>query len=190
MIEEFQLVGRELFLAGLNNSHSGNFSIRLGDKLIITRRGSMLGNLTAEDLIEVHLWEEDSSLIYASTEVEVHRSIYRNTPALSIVHAHPPYAVALSFFYDTIEPIDAEGKYFLPRIPVITTKETIGAMEVARILPYWLSKYRIVVLREHGSFAIGDFLEEAFQLTTSLEHSCKILYFNKMFSPFKEVNRK
>ncbi|HEX9976514.1 MAG TPA: hypothetical protein VGA82_04610 [Dehalococcoidales bacterium] len=40
MLEEFQRIGRDLFLSGLASSHGGNMSVRLGDRLIITRRGS------------------------------------------------------------------------------------------------------------------------------------------------------
>jgi len=45
ILSQFQTVGRDLFSQGLVSSHGGNLSIRLGDRLIITRRGSMLGNL-------------------------------------------------------------------------------------------------------------------------------------------------
>ena len=52
ILSQFQMVGRELFSQGLVCSHSGNLSLRLGDNLIITRRGSRLGCLEENDLIE------------------------------------------------------------------------------------------------------------------------------------------
>ncbi|HWI54246.1 MAG TPA: class II aldolase/adducin family protein, partial [Desulfobacteria bacterium] len=100
MYREFSQIGRDLFLQGLNSSHSGNMSIRLGDRLVITRRGSMLGRLKESDLIETGLDKNDSHITLASTEIGVHRSIYKNTSALSIVHAHPVYATALSLVDD------------------------------------------------------------------------------------------
>ena len=45
ILSQFQTVGRDLFTRGLVSSHSGNLSIRLGDRLIITRRGCRLGCL-------------------------------------------------------------------------------------------------------------------------------------------------
>ena len=45
MLEQFSRFGRELFLQGTNSSHSGNMSIRAGDRIFITRCGSMLPNL-------------------------------------------------------------------------------------------------------------------------------------------------
>ena len=91
MLKDFQLIGQDLFLAGLNSSHSGNLSIRQGDRLVITRRGSMLGRLTERDLIETGLEKNDSHITLASTEIRVHRAIYKNTAALAVVHAHPPH---------------------------------------------------------------------------------------------------
>ncbi len=45
ILSQFQSVGRDLFARGLIASHSGNLSIRIGERLFITHRGSMLGSL-------------------------------------------------------------------------------------------------------------------------------------------------
>ncbi|HQG04374.1 MAG TPA: class II aldolase/adducin family protein [Thermoleophilia bacterium] len=47
--------------------------------------------------------------------------------------------------------------------------------EVAELLPHWLKEYDLVMLRGHGPFAIGHLLEEAYQLTSVLEMTCRIL---------------
>lgn len=176
MLKDFQLVGQDLFMAGINNSHSGNLSVRYGDRIVITRRGSMLGHLTERDLIETGLEKNDSHITLASTEIRVHRAIYRQTSALAIVHAHPVFATALSLIDDEIIPVDSEGSYVLHKVPVLSAEHTIGSQEVEENLPFLLRESKIVMLRGHGCFAIGQLLEEAYQLTTSLEHSCKILY--------------
>ncbi len=179
MYREFSQIGRDLFIQGLNSSHSGNMSIRLGDRIVITRRGSMLGNLKETDLIETGLSKNDSRITLASTEIGVHRSIFKNTSALAIVHAHPVYATALSLLEDEIIPIDSEGQYMLHRIPVIGFEHTVGSEEVARILPEYLKEYKIVMVRGHGSFAVGQLIEEAYQWTSSLENICKIIYLTR-----------
>ncbi len=43
--EMFREIGRDLYTSNMISSHGGNLSIRLGDRLIIKRRGAMLGNL-------------------------------------------------------------------------------------------------------------------------------------------------
>lgn len=179
MYREFNQIGRDLFLQGLNSSHSGNMSVRLGERLVITRRGSMLGNLKESDLIETGLFKNDSHITLASTEIGVHRAIYQNTPALAIVHSHPVYATALSLIDDEIIPIDSEGQYMLHKIPVIGFEHTVGSAEVARVLPEYLKEYKIVMIRGHGSFAVGQLIEEAYQWTSSLENICKIIHLTR-----------
>ena len=102
MLEEFQRIGRDLFLSGLVSSHGGNMSMRLGDRLVITRRGLQLGQITAEDIVETGLYEDDSNIMLASSETPVHRAIYLNTAALAVVHAHTKAAIALSLLEDEI----------------------------------------------------------------------------------------
>ena len=41
--EMFREIGEDLYGADMVSSHGGNLSIRLGDRVIIKRRGAMLG---------------------------------------------------------------------------------------------------------------------------------------------------
>ncbi len=176
---EFIKIGRLGWEQGLFSAHGGNMSIRVGDKIIITRRGSMLGALTEEDVIETSLNEDDTFITVASTEIIVHRAIYKNTSAMAIFHAHPPITVAKSMIADEITLEDSEGSYILKKVPVVSAGLTVGAKEVAELLPNYLKSFKIVVLKGHGSFATGLLLEEALSYTSSLEHSMKIsLYKN------------
>lgn len=181
MYQEFCRIGKLAWQQGLFSSHGGNMSIRMGDKILITRRGSMLGALEQRDVIETHLNENDAFVSLASTEIIVHRAIYKHTTALAIFHAHPPIAVALSMIYDSIVPVDSEGAYIIKKVPVVETKLQVGAKEVSEILPEYLKNFKIVMLKGHGSFAVGTLLEEAFSITSSLEHSAKILKTMKIF---------
>ena len=95
-LPQFQAAGRMLAESGLITGTSGNLSIRLKDRLIITRHDSVLSALTSADLIETGIYEDDSATPLASWELPVHRAIYIATSARAIVHAHPPCAVTLS----------------------------------------------------------------------------------------------
>ena len=175
VLEQFRSIGRDLFVAGLVSSHGGNMSVRQGDRILITRRGSMLAQLEERDVIEIGLEENDANVTLASTEIVVHRAIYQATSALAIVHTHPPYAIAQSLVKDEILPVDSEGSYLLHKVPVVAAQLTAGSTEVAELLPKWLKEYDLVMLRGHGPFAIGHLLEEAYQLTSVLEMACRIL---------------
>jgi L-fuculose-phosphate aldolase len=175
VLEQFRRIGRDLFAAGLVSSHGGNMSVRQGDRILITRRGSMLAHLDERDVIDIGLDENDANVTLASTEIIVHRAVYQATSALAIVHTHPPYAIAQSLLKDEIVPVDSEGSYLLHKVPVVEAQLTAGSAEVAELLPRWLKEYDLVMLRGHGPFAIGHLLEEAYQLTSVLEMACRIL---------------
>ena len=180
MLEQFQVFGRDLFLRGLTSSHGGNMSVRLGDRVLITRTGAMLGHLEEKDLIETSLEDLDSSVMLASSELLVHRAIYKNTSAHAIVHVHPPHAIALSMIeQDEIIPIDNEGSYVFHKIPIIQTELTTGSKEVAKLASARLRDYRLIMLRGHGCFSIGAVLEEAFQWCSSLEEACRVLCYTR-----------
>jgi len=175
MISQFQRVGLDLFTTGLVSSNSGNLSIRLGERLIITRRSSRLGCLEDHDLIETGIWKNDRSTPLASTELPVHRAIYQETVANAIVHAHPPHAIALSLIEMEIVPTDTDGISMLGSVPVIGWNMEVKPGGLAGLISQALKQYNIVMVRGHGSFAVGQLLEEAYYNSTILEESCRVL---------------
>ncbi|NLO88982.1 MAG: fuculose phosphate aldolase [Clostridia bacterium] len=179
MIEQFKKFGRLLFESGVISSHGGNMSLKLGDTVVITRRNSMLGDLNDGDIISVG--EDGTGSEAASRELSVHLSIYREVDCRAVVHAHPPYAVALSLMVDKIVPVDAEGSYYLKEIPILDVERSIGSEKVAAKIPGLLKECPVVVVKGHGSFAVGNDLEEAFRLTSSLEFSSRILWLCGVF---------
>jgi L-fuculose-phosphate aldolase len=195
MLDQFQQFGHDLFIMGLTTSHGGNMSVRMGDRIIITRTGAMLAHITERDLIETGLEGDDSNIMLASSELVVHREIFKNTSALAIVHVHPPHAVALSLVEeDAIIPIDSEGSYLLRKVPIVQTETTVGSKDVAKLAAEMLSEYKIFMLRGHGCFSIGPMLEEAYQWCSSLEESCKMLYLTRMLQlaramPLEQENK-
>jgi L-fuculose-phosphate aldolase len=140
----------------------------------------MLGRLKPHDLVETGLEKNDSGVALASTELIVHREVYKTTPALAMVHAHPRTAIALSLSRDEIIPIDNEGSYLLKRIPVVEAEMASGSRMVADTIAAALAEYKIIMLRGHGSFAIGQTLEEAFHWTSTLEECSQIILTAKL----------
>jgi L-fuculose-phosphate aldolase len=176
LVTQFVDTGRDIFIRGLISSHAGNMSVRVKDRIYITRRSSMLGRLTEKDIIEVDLFRDDLHVPLASTELVVHEAIYRQTDTLAVVHTHPPYATLLSMSRDEILPVDSEGSYLFERAPIVSPKVTIGSEESAILVSEQLKEHKVVLVKSHGSFARGNTLEEAFMYTTSLESSSFYLY--------------
>jgi L-fuculose-phosphate aldolase len=172
------------------SSHGGNLSVRLGDRVVIKRRGAMLGNLKPHDLIDTRLDKNDSGVALASTELLVHRTVYLNTPALAIVHCHPRTAIAFSLSREELVPIDNEASYLLKKIPVVAEEFASGTPEMANKVANALKNYKIIMLRGHGSFATGQTLDEAFHWSSTLEESCQIeLAVRQINEPFLEYRK-
>ena len=190
IFEMFRDIGRDMFVSNLISSHGGNLSIRLGDRVIIKRRGAMLGNLKPHDLIETGIEKNDSGVALASTELLVHRTIYMKTPALAVCHCHPRTAIAFSLSRDELVPLDNEASYLLKKIPVVTEEFPSGTPEMANKVAEALVNYKIIMLRGHGSFATGQTLDEAFQWSSTLEESCQIeLAVRQLNEPFIEYRK-
>jgi L-fuculose-phosphate aldolase len=188
--EQFRDIGRDMYVDRLISSHGGNISVRFGDRVIIKRRGAMLGQLKPHDLVETGLERNDSNVVLASTELIVHRAIYRATPALAVVHAHPRTAIAFSLSRDEIVPIDNEGSYLLKKVPVVAVEMASGSPQMAETVAEALKEYKVVMLRGHGSFATGQTLDEAFQWTSALEECCQIILAAKLIDePFVEYRK-
>jgi L-fuculose-phosphate aldolase len=174
-LNQFQNVGRCLFSRGLVSSQSGNLSIRMGDRLIITRRGSNLGALQEKDLVETGINKNDRSTPMASVELPVHRAIYQHTQARAIVHAHPTHTVALSMAVKEIASPHLENFCALGKVPVLGWEQEVKPGGLSDTIANGLKEHRIVVVYGHGSFAVGQLLDEAYNSTTGLEEACEIL---------------
>ena len=180
LYEEFRDIGRDIFVTGLTSSHGGNMSVRVGDRIIIKRRGAQFGRLKISDFVETKLYGKDSGITRASTELIVHRAIYENTSALAVIHSHPKTAIALSLSRDEIIPIDNEGSYLLRKIPVVTVEMASGSKEMANAVSEALQGYKIIMQRGHGCFAIGQTLEEAYHWVSTLEEVSDIILEHKL----------
>lgn len=176
LYEEFRDIGRDIFVTGLTSSHGGNMSMRMGNKIIIKRRGAQFGRLKPFDFVTTSFQGKDSGIVRASTELIVHRAIYQKTSALAIVHAHPRTAITLSLSRDEIIPIDNEGSYLLRKIPVISVEMASGSQEMAEAISESLQVYKIVMQRGHGCFSIGQTLEDAYHWVSALEEISDIIF--------------
>jgi len=184
----FQQVGADLFAARLASATSGNFSVRDPRGLWITRSGAQKAHLQPEDLLLLPPEPDPQADQGASVEKVIHREIYRQTRAQAVVHAHPRYAIALSYQLDQIVPIDLEGSYYFPTLPVVAPSTTSGTQEAAQAVAGALIDHRACIVRGHGAFARSEqanperALLEAFALLTSLEEACEVLYHQQVWT--------
>jgi len=180
VIDKLITTGRVLWEEGLVTSHGGNLSCRYEDKIIITKTGTKLGFLKKDDFVVVPISGKIGDYPEASSELIVHLEIYKNLNVNSIIHAHPPFSVALSFNVKEIIPIDTEGSLTFHKCPVIDVKEASASLELAQKVTECLKDNKITCVKGHGTFCATNNLEEALFLTSALEFASKILIFNQV----------
>jgi L-fuculose-phosphate aldolase len=167
---EFARIGTRLRNEGLVIANFGNMSVRAEEGFYITSTGSYLDCPGSAVFVPF----EGSIPEDASSEYRAHREVYRATRHAALVHAHPPHAVAASLVMDEIIPLNCEGMMFCPVISVVEGKP--GSDEIGRNVAEALRLANVVIVKGHGTFAAGRGLDEAYILTSLVEHSCRILW--------------
>jgi L-fuculose-phosphate aldolase len=169
--------GKLLFERRLISGWGGNLSCRLGsNEFLITGRHAPLGFLTSKDLIRIDRQGRASKKNQrASSETPLHLAVYNGTDAQAIVHVHPPMVLAFSLTRASFVPVSFEEKYTIGEVPIIPqdTPTVTRPEQVVEEL-----KYRpVVIIKSHGTIAIGKNLQEAFLLTDLLEEAVHCQFF-------------
>lgn len=169
-----RLHARNLLAAG-----DGNVSVRLeSGRVAITPSGVGKARLKPSDMAYLTM---DGTVLSGrpSTERLMHLAIYRACPeARSVVHAHPPTAVAWTIARPELRDLPSEG---LPelilsagRIPVVPYARP-GTEGMGTVLLPFLPGHRLLLLARHGAVCWGEDLEEAYLGMERLEHVAQIL---------------
>ena len=162
--------------SGMLHLKGGNFSVRAGDDLIITRTRSYKQDLIPRKLMRIAIYS-DEPVENASSTLSMHRAIYRKTEAQAVMHAHPYYPALLSYYMDGFAPLDENGLIYLgPRVPVVAAPGFMTWEEVSEEIADALLNCPVVILRWHGSFAIGKDMAEAFHHTQAIETAARFVY--------------
>lgn len=190
LLRQFRRIGEDMFRQGLVSAYNGDMSIRLGDRMLITRRTAALAHLTDQDLVETWVDRNDRATPAASSELAVHRAIYRETEAQAIIHAHPRHAVALSLVLEEIVPVDAEGVHFFERVPIVGRALSEVSRDLADEIAAVSRTSRVLIVRGHGCFANGQLLEECHRWVSILEESCRVLWLLRSMGQPRSVGRR
>ncbi|HDD35682.1 MAG TPA: class II aldolase/adducin family protein [Candidatus Desulfofervidus auxilii] len=179
------LVGYRLYKRGLVGGSTGNLSLRLrGGKFLVTPSRKNKAFLQEKDLIIVNI---DGKVVegngHPTSELPMHISIYQRCPEVNaIVHAHPPFTVAL-----TLVGFRLDYPYLPEAIPLkigMATYSTPGTKEVPSSILGLLVKHKVIVLERHGAVSLGKDLFEAFDLMDELEHIARIYWAARCLGPF------
>ena len=172
MREELVATYRWLRQYGNNDSHSGNASLRDGDRLWLTPTGACADTLTASDLVECPVHGPCTG--GASLDAPLHQLVYQKNPqARAVLHSHGPYTVAVTFRGGDFHPLDFEGQYYFPTVPVIVIPYPEYLREAPAAVAEMLASHPVAVGRGHGVYAAAETINLAYKWTCSLELSAK-----------------
>jgi L-fuculose-phosphate aldolase len=168
--------GKLLFERRLISGWGGNLSCRgARNQFLITGQHAPLAFLAAKDLVRIDMAGKPLKKHQrASSETPMHLAVYAGTDAQAIVHVHPPMVLAFSLGHESFVPISFEEKYTIGEVPIIpqdTPTVTKPEMVVEE-----LKYHPVVIIKGHGTVAIGKSFQEAFLLTDLLEEAvhCQI----------------
>lgn len=163
---------------GCNDSHSGNASFRWHDEVWVTPTGCCADTLTPEDLIRCHLdGQMDEG---ASLDAPLHVEVYRQNPeARAVFHSHGPHTVALTLNGEDFTPVDFEGQFYFPLVPVIQIPYQDYVAKSPAAVAEQLKSYKVTVVCGHGVYACAESINLAYKWSCSLELSAKTAWLAK-----------
>jgi L-fuculose-phosphate aldolase len=179
--EEIIKTGRNLARAHLIVSRAGNLSARLDkNNILITATGAALGDLSCRDIIRVDL----SGKLPAkgkrpSSELPLHSLIYKNFAAKTVIHCHPPLTNAYFAVYRCLTALTFETDFYLGRVPVVEQ----GTLTVTRphSVIQALKKNKLVVVKNHGVFSLGENFCQALERIELLEEAIRVAAVARLF---------
>jgi L-fuculose-phosphate aldolase len=174
-LEDLIRFGKKMVECSLVSGHAGNISKRIGNAMLISMRGSMLDELAGK-IVQVRLNPPSPLDHLASSELPMHRTIYRQTEAMAVFHGHGRFSIIESLTAEAthITPEDSESAYYLPTIPIVEGES--GTEELGYAVAVALKEHRGALIRGHGVVAKGASVEEAYAILAVIEQACHIRY--------------
>lgn len=176
--ERVSELGREMVAQGLTKGTGGNISAREGDQVAISPSGMAYEDIRPEDVPIVDLQgNKVAGDLDPSSEIAMHTGILREREGIGgVVHNHSPYA---STFASLGEPVPA-SHYLIAfvgdKVPV-APYETFATPELAEAALETLGdEYTACLLENHGVVAIGETVDDAFEVAMMVEYCARIHY--------------
>lgn len=171
--------GRSLFERGFGVGASGNLSVRLGDRFLMTPTGACLGRLDPQQLSLLDANGDPIAGAAPTKEAFLHLTMYDKRPAdRAIVHLHSTYSVAVSCLADTPEadalpPLTAYYVMRVGRLPLVPYYPP-GDKTLANAVAKLADRHHAILLANHGPIVAGADLDRATWAMEELEETAKL----------------
>ena len=170
---------RSMFERGLTHGSTGNISVRLDDRWLVTPTGSSFGSL---DPARISLLDGEGKLLAGdppSKEAVLHRAMYQQREkAGAVVHLHSIHSVAASVLAD-IDPDDVLPPltaYYVMRIgslPLVPYHPP-GDSRLADAVRAYAGRHHALLLANHVPVVAGSSLSAATDAVEELEATARL----------------
>jgi len=174
---------QKLNTTNLSPLRSGNVSVRVTKENIegfyITPSGKKYEALETNDIVFLELHKEYdfvkmfNSGLNPSSEWRFHQDIYlKKKEAKAIVHAHSPHATAVSSHGKSIPAFHYMVALMGGDDIKCAEYATFGTKELSKNIIQALEKRKACLMSNHGQVALGENLNQAFELAEEVENIC------------------
>lgn len=163
-------------LAALTPGRTGNCSVRFDDRIAITPSGVPYDEIDPDGVPVVDL---DGGRLAGdaepSSETPLHAAVYDATEAGAVVHVHSPWATTFAVLRRPVPPVHYMVSLAGGTVPV-ADYATYGTPELAATVVETLTDHdvRACLLANHGVVAIGDDLDDAFEVARAVESTAAL----------------
>ena len=174
------LAGKILVAEGQDDFTRGHISVRLPDdpsRFFMKPHSVGLDEVTMDNILTIDL---DGNVVAGTarrhSEVFIHSEIFKaRRDVQSVIHTHPPYAVALSASGRPLKCLSQPSALFFDALGMYSdTIALIRTPAAGKGVATALGPHRAVLLKSHGVAVVGASIEEAVINVIMLETAAKV----------------
>lgn len=172
-------VARSLFERGFTHGSTGNISVRVGDRILVTPTGSSLGTVLPDELSLIDAKGTHVGGAKPSKEAFLHAAILRSRPqSNAVVHTHSTHSAAVSCLdglepHDVLPPLTAYFAMRVGRLPLLPYFAP-GDSGLEQIAERAAAQSAALLLSNHGPIVAGAGLNATLDAIEELEETAKL----------------
>ena len=181
--EEVRQTARRMAELGLVRGSSGNVSLRIRERILITASGVPYEALSTDQIIEIDYdGKKHSGNGDASSEWRMHVEIYRTREDIqAIVHTHSPFATAAAVALRSVPVVHDEGRILFGEALPVSAHAPPGSWELAKAVADALAEGKATLIGHHGAVTVGATLQEALTLAEKVEEMAQLFWLSQQF---------
>lgn len=168
-----------LFARSLTHGSTGNLSLRVGDRILVTPTGSTLGSVAAHDLSVIDAQGRHLEGPAPSKEAFLHAAILdRRRQDQAVVHTHSTHAAAVSCLdgLDAANALPPLTAYYVMRVGALPLLPYFapGDTRLGPIAADAAEHRHALLLANHGPIASGATLRTAMEAIEEIEATARL----------------